>query len=87
MHSSSDWGCSESGRITIGAWVEGALRQLSVALYKENDLVFWAKVYSFCRTAGKTPPRASAPHHRSVNVCALVCDTLPPSRILCIACM
>ena len=33
---------ADSGRVTKGAWVEGALRRLSVALCKGNDFLFHA---------------------------------------------
>ena len=54
---------SDSGRLTKGAWVEGSLRQLSVALCKGNDQVFRANLHSFCRAAGRHPLRGAAVPH------------------------
>jgi hypothetical protein len=54
---------SDTGRVTKGAWIEGSLRQLSVALCKGNDFVFRSNLHSFCRAAGKHPkPGATVPH-------------------------
>ena len=54
---------SDNGRVTKGAWVEGALRRLSVALCKRHDFLFRANLHAICRTAGKHPTRgATVPH-------------------------
>ena len=39
---------ANSGRVTKGAWIEGALCCLSVALCKGNNFVFRANLHSFC---------------------------------------
>ena len=54
---------ADSGRVTKGAWIEGALRRFSVALCKENDFAFRANLYSFCRATGKHPTRGAAVPH------------------------
>ena len=43
---------ADSGRVSKGAWVEGALRQLSVARCKGNDFLFRANLHAFCRATG-----------------------------------
>ena len=48
---------ADSGRVSKGAWVEGALRRLSIALCKGNDFLFRANLHAFCRAAGKHPTR------------------------------
>ena len=63
---------ANSGRVTKGAWVEGALRRLSVALCKGNDFMFWANLHAFCRAAGEHPARGTAvPHTIEVLPAAL----------------
>ena len=54
---------TDSGRVSKGAWVEGALRRLSIALYKGNDFLFRADLHAFCRAAGKHPSRGAAVPH------------------------
>ena len=54
---------ADSGRVPKGAWIEGALRRLSVALCKGNDFVFSANLHSFCRETGKHPTRGVAVPH------------------------
>ena len=54
---------ADSGRVTKGAWIEGVLRRLSVALCKGNEFVFRANLHSFCRTTGKHPTRGVATPH------------------------
>ena len=45
------------------AWVEGALRRLSIALCKGNDFLFRVNLHAFSRAAGKHPTRgATVPH-------------------------
>ena len=53
----------DSGRVTQGAWVEGAPRRLSVALCKGNDSLFRANLHAFCRASGKHPTRGAAVPH------------------------
>jgi hypothetical protein len=43
---------ADTGRLTKGARVEWALRQLNVALCKGYDSVFRVNLHSFCRAAG-----------------------------------
>ena len=45
----------DRGHVTKGAWIEGALRRLSVAVCKRNEFVFSATLHSFCRATGKHP--------------------------------
>jgi hypothetical protein len=53
---------SDTGHVTKGAWIEGSLRQLSVALCKGNGFVFRSSLHSFCCAAGKHPkPGATVP--------------------------
>ena len=54
---------ADGGRVTKGAWIEGALRRLSVALCKGNGFVFRANLHSFCRATGKHPTRGPAVPH------------------------
>ena len=58
-------GClaEDSGRVTKGACVEGALRLLSVALCKGNDFLFPANLHALCQAAGKHPTRGAAVPH------------------------
>ena len=51
---------ADSGRVTKGAWIDGALRRLSVALCEESDFVFRANLHSFCRATGKHPTCGAA---------------------------
>ena len=51
---------ADSGRVSKGAWVEGALRRLSIALCKGNDFLFRANLHACCRAAGKHPTRGAA---------------------------
>ena len=54
---------ADRGRVSKVAWVEGALRRLSIALCKGNAFVFCAKLHTFCRAAGEHPTRdAAVPH-------------------------
>ena len=55
-------GChaTDSWRVTKGAWFRGALRRLSVALFKANDFLFWEKLHAFCRVACKHPTTGAA---------------------------
>jgi hypothetical protein len=57
----------DTGRVTKGAWIEGYLRQLSVALCKGNDFVFRLNLHSFCRAAGQHP-KAGATVHPTIEV-------------------
>ena len=58
---------ADSGRVTKGTWIEGALRRLRVALCKGNDFVFRANLHSMCRATGKHPTRgATVPHTHEV---------------------
>ena len=50
-------------RVSKGAWVEGTLRRLSIALCKGNDFLFRANLHAFCRAAGKHPTRGAAVPH------------------------
>ena len=43
---------SDSGRVTKGAWVEGALRGLSVALCKGTASLFRDNLHAFCLFSG-----------------------------------
>ena len=55
---------SDSGRVTKGARVEGALRRLSVALCKGNDFLFRANLHDLlgcCQVSHKG--RRGTPHH------------------------
>ena len=52
---------ANSGRVTKGAWVEGALRRLNVALC--NDFLFQTILHAFCRAAGKHPTRGPPVPH------------------------
>ena len=54
---------ADSGRVSKGAWVEGALRRLSIALCKGNDFLFRANLHAFCRAAGKRPTRGAVVPH------------------------
>ena len=54
---------ADSGHVTKGAWIEGALRHLSVAMCKGNDFVFRANLHSFCRATGKHPTHGAAVPH------------------------
>ena len=54
---------ADSGRVSKGAWVEGALRRLSIALCKGNAFLFRANLHAFCRAAGKHPTRGAAVPH------------------------
>ena len=54
---------ADSGRVTNGVWIEGALRRLSVALCKGNYFVFGANLHSFCHATGKHLTRGAAEAH------------------------
>ena len=54
---------ADSGRVSKGAWVEGALQQLSIALCKGNYFLFQANLHAFCWAAGKHPTRGTAVPH------------------------
>lgn len=51
----------DSGRATKGAWVEGVLPQLSVALCKGIDCSFRAIMHDFCRAAGRNSVMPQCP--------------------------
>ena len=53
---------ADNGRVNKGAWIEGALSPLSLALCKGNDFVR-ANVHSFCHATGKHPTRRAAVPH------------------------
>ena len=58
---------ADSGRVTKGTWIEGALRRLSVALCKGNDFLFRDNLHAFFQAAGKHPTRGAAvPHTNEV---------------------
>ena len=46
-----------------GAWVEVALRPLSVALCKGNDFLFRVRLHAFCQVADEHPIRRAAMPH------------------------
>ena len=50
-----------------GAWVEGALRRMSVALCKGNDFLISANLHAFCWAAGKHP-KTGAPVPHTIEV-------------------
>ena len=54
---------ADSGRVTKGAWIEGALQRLSVTLCKGNDFLFRTNLHAFYRAAGKQPTRGAAVHY------------------------
>ena len=54
---------ADSGRVTKGGWIEGALRRLCVALCKGNDFVSRTNLHIFCRETGKHPTRGAAVPH------------------------
>ena len=54
---------TDSGCVTKGAWVEGAMRRLSVALCKGNDFLFRTNLHAFCRAADEHPKRGAAVPH------------------------
>ena len=54
---------ADSGRVSKGAWVEGALRRLSIALCKGNGFLFRANLHAFWLAAGKRPTRGAAVPH------------------------
>ena len=54
---------ADSGRVSKGAWVKGALRRLSIALCKGNDFLIRANLDAFCQAASKHPTRGAAVPH------------------------
>ena len=75
---------AESGRVTKGAWVEGVLRRLRVALCKGNDFLFRANLPALYRAAGKHPTRgAVVPHTIEVYTCVVSRTHNPPPLPSC----
>ena len=54
---------ADSGRVSKGAWVEGALWRLRIPICKGNDFLFRANLHAFCQAAGKHPTRGAAVPH------------------------
>ena len=65
-----------SGRFTKGAWVEGALRRLSVVLCERNHLLFWKS----CRPSGGLPAinPHGAPRCPASSMCIQLSRYVPP---------
>ena len=70
---------ADSGRVTQGAWIECALRRLSVAPCQGKDFVFRANLHSFCHATGKNLTRgAVVPHTLEVSPGRALCHAPPP---------
>ena len=62
---------ADSGRVTMGAWVEGAVRRLSVALCKGIHFLFRANLHAFYQAACKHPTRGAVVPH-TIEVLSLI---------------